>query len=73
MNNSRKGCGDREWCTYIEEYNITIRVSVTFINPIESLRELNITNFLSRLRIHHETHCFSKSFAIIDVVITIDI
>ena len=59
--------------TYIEEDNIAIRVSIVPINPIESLRELNVTDFLSGLRIHHETHCFSKSFAIVDVVITVDV
>ena len=60
-------------CTYIVKHNAAITVSAVSTDPIESLRELNVTDFLSGLRIHHETHCFSKSFAIVDVVITVDV
>jgi hypothetical protein len=59
--------------TYIKKYNISVWVSIMTINPIESLRKLYIANFFSNLRVHHETHGFSKCLAIVDVVITINI
>lgn len=43
------------------------------IDSIESLRKLNIAYFLASLRIHHETHRFPESLAVIYVVITINI
>lgn len=59
--------------TYIEENNIAIGVSIVQINAIKSLRKLHVACLLSISGIHHETHCFFKSFTIIEIVITIDI
>lgn len=59
--------------TYIEEDNVAISISIVQINAIKTLRELNVASFLSISRIHHETHGLFKSFAVIEVVITIDI
>ena len=59
--------------TYIEEDNIAIGISIVQVNAIKSLRKLNIACLLSISRIHHETHSLLKSFAIIEIMITIDI
>jgi hypothetical protein len=59
--------------TYIKEDNIAIGISIVQINAIKSLRKLDIACLLSISGIHHETHCFFKSFAIIEIVITINI
>ena len=58
---------------YIEEDHVAIRVSIVSINPVKPLRELNVANFLSGLRIHHETHSFSNRLAVVDVVITVHV
>lgn len=65
---------DNKWTfTYIKENNIAIGISIMQVNAIKTLRELYITCFLAKSRIHHETHCFFQSFAVIEIVITIDI
>lgn len=58
---------------YIKEDNVAISISIVQINPIKTLWELNITSFPPHGRIHHEAHSFTKSFAVIKVVITINI
>jgi hypothetical protein len=59
--------------TYIKENNIAIGISIVQVNAIKTLWELYIACLLSIGRVHHETHGFFKSFAVIEVVITIDI
>lgn len=59
--------------TYIEEHDISIRIPIVTIDPIESLRELHVADFLPRCGVHHETHGFTDCFAVVDVMITINI
>jgi hypothetical protein len=59
--------------SYIEEDHVPVGVSIMTINPIKPLRELHITNLLSNQRVHHKTHCFLYSLAIVDVMITIQV
>lgn len=58
---------------YIEEHRISVGISVMPVDTIKSLWELDIAHSLSYQRIHHETHWLSKSFTIIDIVITIQV
>lgn len=59
--------------TYIKEDNIAISISIVQVNAIKPLRKLYIAGFPSKSRIHHKTHGFFKSFAVVEVVITIDV
>lgn len=59
--------------SYIKKDDIPVGISIMTINPIKSLRELHIANFLSYQRVHHKTHCFLYSLAVINVVITIQV
>jgi hypothetical protein len=59
--------------SYIEKDDIPVSISVMTINPIKSLRELHIANFLSKQRIHHKTHSFLYGLAVVDVVVTVQI
>lgn len=59
--------------TYIKEDNVAIGISIMAINAIESLRKLDIAEFLSKLGVHQKTHGFPYGFAIVDVVVTIQI
>ena len=68
--NRIRNIGDK---SYIEKDDIPISISIMTVNAIESLWELHITNFLSYQGIHHKTHCFLYSLAVVDVVITIQV
>ena len=59
--------------TYIKEDCVSVGVSIILINAIESLRELDIANLLSYLGVHQETHGLPCSFAVVDVVITVQV
>ena len=59
--------------TYVEKDYVAIGISIVQINAIKTLWELYITCFLPICRVHHETHGFLESFAVVEVVITIDI
>lgn len=59
--------------TYIKEDNIAVSISIMQVNAIETLWELYIAGLLSKSRVHHETHGFFKSLAVIEVVITVDV
>lgn len=58
---------------YIKEDYVTVSISIMSINAIKSLWKLHIAYSLPDQRVHHETHCFSQSFAVVDVVITIQV
>ncbi|CAA7396907.1 unnamed protein product [Spirodela intermedia] len=59
--------------THIEEHDVAIRVSVVQVNPLESLRKLDVADFAPRNRIHHETHGFPERLAVIDIVVAVDV
>ena len=59
--------------TYVKEHNIPIGVSITAINAIEPLWELYIADISANSRVHHEAHCFTDGFAVVNIVITIKI
>lgn len=59
--------------TYIKEDCVSVGVTIIPINAIESLRELDIANLLSYLGVHQETHGLPCSFAVVNVVITIQV
>lgn len=59
--------------TYVKKDNVAIGVSIVQINAVKTLWELYVTCFLPISRVHHETHGFFQSFAVVEVVITIDI
>jgi len=75
MDNKMKSlrCWNREAESYIKKDDVPVSVSIMTVNTIKPLRELDIAHFLPHQRIHHETHSLSKSFAAIEVVITIHI
>ena len=68
-----RSAADKIFKIYIEEHNIAISISIVSINAIESLRKLDIAEFLSELGIHQKAHGFPYSLAIVDVVVTIQI
>uniref|UniRef100_A0A2P2P0H8 Uncharacterized protein n=1 Tax=Rhizophora mucronata TaxID=61149 RepID=A0A2P2P0H8_RHIMU len=43
------------------------------VNTIKPLRKLDIAYLLSKLRVHQKAHGFPYSFAVVDVVVTIQI
>ena len=59
--------------TYIKKDNISISISIVQVDAVKPLWELNIAGFPSKSRIHHETHGFFKTFAIVEIVITIHV
>lgn len=59
--------------TYIKEDCVSVGISIMPINAIESLGELDITHLLSNLGIHQETHGLPRSFAVVDIVITVQV
>lgn len=59
--------------TYIKEDRVSVGITIIPINAIESLRELDIANLLSYLGVHQETHGLPRSFAVVNVVITIQV
>lgn len=59
--------------TYIKEDSVSVGISVMPINTIESLRKLDIANFLANLWIHQEAHCLSDSLAVVYVMVTIQV
>lgn len=58
---------------YIKEDSISVRITITFIDAIKSLWELNITNSFPCLWIHQETHSLSHSFAIVYIMVTVQV
>jgi hypothetical protein len=63
----------RDGLTYVKENSVVVGISIVLINTVEPLRELHVTHFLPHSRIHQEAHGFSKSFTVVDVMITIQI
>lgn len=51
--------------TYVKKHSVSIGII-----SIKHLRKLHIADFFTS---HHETHCFSKSLAVVYVVIAIQI
>lgn len=58
---------------YIEEDCVTVGISITLVNAIESLGELHVANVSTYLRIHVEAHCLAEGFAVVHVVIAVEI
>lgn len=52
---------------------IVISISIISVNAIKPLRELNITDFLPKSRIHHKTHGLTKGPAVVYIMVTIKI
>jgi len=50
-----------------------IGISIISVNAIKPLRELNITDFLPKSRIHHKTHGLAKGLAVVYIMVTIKI
>jgi hypothetical protein len=59
--------------TYIKEHSVVVGISIVAINTIKPLWKLDVAHSLAKLWIHHEAHGFSHCFAVVDVVITIEI
>lgn len=59
--------------THIKEDNIPVGVSIVQVNTVKTLWELDIAALLSISRVHHETHGFFNSLAVVEVMITIDV
>lgn len=66
-------CWNREAESYIKKDDVPVSVSIMTVNTIKPLRELDIAHFLPHQRIHHETHSLFDGFAIVDVVITVQV
>lgn len=75
LNNAGKGNFNAEILavTYIKEDCVSVGVSIICINAVESLRELDIADLLPSLGVHQETHGLSRSFAVVDIVITVQV
>lgn len=63
-------CGKQ---TYVEEDCVTVGISITLVNAIEPLGELHVANVSAYLRIHVEAHCLTDGFAVVHVVIAVEI
>jgi hypothetical protein len=59
--------------TYVKEDNVPIGIPITTVNAIEPLWELYIADIPANSRVHHEAHCFTNSFAVVNIVITVKI
>lgn len=62
-----------EIATYIIKYITVASIPIAWINSIKPLGKLDITNLPCHLGIHHKTHCFKQSFAVIYILVTIKI
>jgi hypothetical protein len=59
--------------THIKEHNVPIGISITAVNAVEPLWELHVADISANSRVHHEAHCFTNSFAVVNIVITVKI
>lgn len=59
--------------THIIKHIVVVGILVTRIDPIKPLWKLDITSRLCHTGVHHKTHCFKESFAIVYILIEVKI
>jgi hypothetical protein len=58
---------------YVEEDGVVIGVTVVAVDAVEALGELDVADFGADVGVHHEAHGFADGFAVVDVVVAVEV